>query len=216
MSLQTLGDAAFLVTFHGEPDATLFLRLRAFVAGLAADRLEGVTEVVPAYGTVAVLYEPERVRTSHGELPWRVVGEWLERHLAGKAGAGPRRARTPREHVVPVVYGGENGPDLEAVAKAAKLSAAEVVKLHSGAAYHVAAIGFTPGFPYLLGLPEKLATPRRATPRLRVPAGSVGIGGSQTGHGQRVRPASSSVIAVRARPSFWQVSRWYLLSSFCV
>jgi len=181
MSLQTMGDTAYLVTFEGEPDAALLARVRAFAAGLAADRLEGVTEIVPAYGSVGVAYEPERVPTSHGELPWRVVGEWLERHLAGKAASAPRQARRPREHKVPVVYGGEAGPDLAHVAAGAKLSADAVVKLHTGVTYHVAAIGFTPGFPYLLGLPNKLATPRRATPRLRVPAGSVGIGGSQTG-----------------------------------
>lgn len=181
MSLQTMGDTAYLVTFEGEPDAALLAKVRAFAAGLAADRLAGVTEIVPAYGGVGVVYEPERVPTSHGELPWRVVGEWLERHLAGKAAAAPRQARRPREHKVQVVYGGEAGPDLEHVAAGAKLSADAVVKLHAGATYHVAAIGFTPGFPYLVGLPAKLATPRRATPRLRVPAGSVGIGGAQTG-----------------------------------
>lgn len=181
MSVQTMGDTAYLVSFDGEPDASLLAKVRAFAAALAADRLEGVTDIVPAYGSVGVHYEPERVRTSHGELPWRVVGEWLERHLGGKGPAAPRQARRSREHLVPVVYGGEHGPDLEQVAKNAKLSAAEVVKLHAGAVYHVAAIGFSPGFPYLLGLPEKLATPRRATPRLRVPAGSVGIGGVQTG-----------------------------------
>lgn len=194
MSLQTLGDTAFLVSFRGEPDAALLTRVRAFAAGLAADRLAGVTEIVPAYGSVGVVYEPERVPALHGELPWRVVGEWLERHLEGKAGAAPRQARKPREHVVPVVYGGEHGPDLEQVAKTAKLSPDAVVKLHAGAVYHVAAIGFSPGFPYLIGLPERLATPRRATPRLRVPAGSVGIGGAQTGVYPRETPGGWQLI----------------------
>jgi KipI family sensor histidine kinase inhibitor len=194
MSLQTMGDTAYLVTFPGEADAALLLKVRAFAAGLVADRLEGVTEIVPAYGAVGVIYEPERVPTSHGELPWRVVGEWLERHLEGKAAAASRQARNPREHVVPVVYGGEHGPDLEAVAKHAKLSVAEVVKLHAGATYQVAALGFSPGFPYLLGLPEKLAMPRRTTPRLRVPAGSVGIGGAQTGVYPRETPGGWQLI----------------------
>lgn len=189
-----MGDTAYLVTFPGEPDAALLTKVRAFAAGLAADRLEGVTEIVPAYGSVGVIYEPERVPASHGELPWRVVGEWLERHLAGKAASAPREARKPREHVVPVMYGGEHGPDLEAVAKHAKLSSAEVVKLHSGATYQVAALGFTPGFPYLLGLPERLAMPRRTTPRLRVPAGSVGIGGAQAGVYPRETPGGWQLI----------------------
>ncbi len=194
MSLQTMGDTAYLVTFDGEVDAALLTRVRAFAAGLAADRLEGVTEIVPAYGSVGVVYEPERVPTSHGELPWRVVGEWLERHLSGKAAAAPRRERKPREHVVPVIYGGEHGPDLELVAKNAKLSAEAAVKLHAGATYHVAAIGFSPGFPYLIGLPEKLATPRRTTPRLRVPAGSIGIGGAHTGVYPRETPGGWQLI----------------------
>src|SRR5690606_2544073 len=98
------------------------------------------------------------------------------------------------EHVVPVVYGGEHGPDIDHVAKSAKLSTDEVVKLHTGATYHVAAIGFSPGFPYLLGLPEKLATARRATPRVRVAAGSVGIGGSQTGIYPRETPGGWQLI----------------------
>ena len=194
MDLHTMGDTAYLVSFPGEPDAALLAKVRALAAALAADRLEGVTEIVPAYGSVGVIYEPERVRTSHGELPWRVVGEWLERHLSGKGAGAPRAARKLREHIVPTVYGGEHGPDLEAVAKHAKLDAAEVVKLHAGAIYHVAAIGFSPGFPYLVGLPPKLATPRRTTPRLRVPAGAVGIGGAQTGIYPRESPGGWQVI----------------------
>ena len=194
MSLQTMGDTAYLVSFDGVADAALLARVRAFAAGLAADRLEGVTEIVPVYGSVGVIYEPERVPTSHGELPWRVVGEWLERHLSGKASSAPRRERKAREHVVPVVYGGEQGPDLELVAKNAKLSSDAVVKLHSGAIYHVAAIGFSPGFPYLVGLPEKLATARRASPRLRVAAGSVGIGGDHTGIYPRETPGGWNLI----------------------
>jgi hypothetical protein len=95
---------------------------------------------------------------------------------------------------VPVVYGGEHGPDLEVVAKQAKLSAAEVVRLHAGATYTVAALGFSAGFPYLLGLPAPLATPRRATPRLRVPGGSVGIGGAQTGVYPREGPGGWQLI----------------------
>lgn len=189
-----MGDTAYVVIFPGDPDAALLTKVRAFAAALAADRLEGVTEIVPAYGSVGVVYEPERVRTSHGELPWRVVGEWLERHLSGKGAGAPRAARKPREHVIPVVYGGEHGPDLEAVAKHVKLGTAEVVKLHTGATYHVAAIGFSPGFPYLVGLPAKLVMPRRATPRLRVPAGAVGIGGAQTGVYPRESPGGWQLI----------------------
>ncbi len=85
------------------------------------------------------------------------------------------------EVVIPVMYGGEGGPDLLDVARATGLAPAEVVTHHAAASYQVGAIGFSPGFAFLIGLPPALTTPRRTTPRTRVPAGSVGIGGAQTG-----------------------------------
>jgi KipI family sensor histidine kinase inhibitor len=191
MSLHIMGDTGYLVQLDGELDAALLGRVRGLAAALHADLLAGVVEIVPAFGSLGVIYEPERVPTPRGELPWRVVGEWLERHLNANPSAA--KARKPREHVVPVCYGGEHGPDLEAVAKAAKLDTDAAVKLHAGATYEVAALGFAPGFPYLTGLPERLAMPRRATPRSQVPAGSVGIGGKQTG------------IYPSATPGGWQV-----------
>ena len=86
-----------------------------------------------------------------------------------------------REVSVPVVYGGEYGPDLGEIARHSGLSEKQVVELHSSVEYVVWFLGFQPGFPYFGGLPEQLAMPRRAEPRLLVPAGSVGIGGAQTG-----------------------------------
>ncbi len=191
MSLHIMGDTGYLVQLEGELDAALLGRVRGLAAALRADLLGGVVEIVPAFGSLGVIYEPERVPTPRGELPWRVVGEWLERHL--KANPSAAKARKPREHVVPVCYGGEHGPDLEAVAKAAKLDTDAAVNLHAGATYEVAALGFAPGFPYLTGLPERLAMSRRATPRPQVAAGSVGIGGKQTG------------IYPRATPGGWQL-----------
>jgi KipI family sensor histidine kinase inhibitor len=206
MNPQAQGDTAFLVTIEGEADAAMLAKVRAFAAALAADRLEGVTEIVPSYGSVGVCYEPERVTTARGELPWRVVAEWLERHLDGRGKAASRAARKARDHVVPVVYGGEHGPDLDAVARQASLGAEEVVRLHAGATYHVAALGFSPGFPYLLGLPAALATPRRTTPRLRVPGGSVGIGGTQTGIYPRETPGGWQLIG-RTGLELWDPGR---------
>ncbi|AKC82042.1 hypothetical protein IMCC26134_03245 [Verrucomicrobia bacterium IMCC26134] len=179
MSLHAQGDAAFLIEFEGEVDAALLGRVRETANSLREHRLEGVVEIVPAFGSIGVSYEPERVPTPRGELPWRVVSDWIERHLAKPVTA--HTSRKPREHIVPVCYGGEHGPDLDAVAKAAKLDADAVVKLHAGATYEIAALGFSPGFPYLIGMPSALAMPRRATPRPKVAAGSVGIGGRQTG-----------------------------------
>ena len=87
----------------------------------------------------------------------------------------------PRLVEIPVCYGGELGPDLDDVARQHQITAQDVIDLHSGAVYLVYMVGFMPGFAYMGGLPAQLATPRRATPRTAVPAGTVGIGGSQTG-----------------------------------
>ncbi|HEY6894280.1 MAG TPA: 5-oxoprolinase subunit PxpB, partial [Rhodanobacteraceae bacterium] len=96
--------------------------------------------------------------------------------------APPETGRAPQRLVeIPVRYGGEYGPDLDALAHYAKLDAAEVIAKHTAATYTVAMLGFAPGFPYLFGLDDALQMPRRATPRTRVPAGSVAIGGAQTG-----------------------------------
>ena len=100
----------------------------------------------------------------------------------------------PRVVDLPVCYGGEFGPDLDAVAEHAALPPTGVVGLHSGADYRVHAIGFAPGFAYLGGLPEAIVTPRRPEPRTAVPAGSVGIGGSQTGIYPIVSPGGWQLI----------------------
>ena len=95
---------------------------------------------------------------------------------------------------VPVCYDSEFALDLEDVARVAGLPAVEIVRRHAGAAYRVNCVGFTPGFPFMSGLPSELATPRRATPRKEVPAGSVGIGGAQTGIYPRNSPGGWNVI----------------------
>jgi biotin-dependent carboxylase-like uncharacterized protein len=96
--------------------------------------------------------------------------------------------------VIPVTYGGDAGPDLLDVARRAGLSPAEVIQRHAGARYQVGAIGFSPGFAFLIGLPPELATPRRSSPRTAVPAGSVGIGGAQTGIYAQSTPGGWSLI----------------------
>jgi inhibitor of KinA len=178
MKIAPLGDSAFVVTLGEVLDPETVTAAQAFAATLTATPLPGVIECVPANASVTVYYDPARVVVENGGLPWERVLRWIE----ASAAAGDRRApSTGRLVTVPVCYGGEFGPDLEAVAAAHGLSTVGVVALHSGAEYFVSAIGFTPGFPYLGGLPERLQTPRRQTPRLRVPAGSVAIGGAQTG-----------------------------------
>lgn len=191
MRIHALGDAACLASFEDPLSPETVARVRVLAERLRAAAPAGVTDIVSAYGDIAVLYDPERVPAARGELPWRVIHEWLEREATG---LGRGRARAGREVEIPVVYGGEHGPDLDLVARHCRMTPEEVVRRHSAASYTVAAIGFLPGFPYLLGLPDELATPRRATPRLRVPAGAVGIGAAQTGVYPRESPGGWNII----------------------
>jgi KipI family sensor histidine kinase inhibitor len=136
-------------------------------------RFYGIHDVVPSYTTLLVLFDPATIdaRTIEG-----AAGD------AWRAGSEQQRASHERPPIeIPVVYGGTHGPDLGDVARRARISPDEVIRLHSEAEYVVGAVGFSPGFGYLIGLPDELATPRRQTPRIRVPAGSVAIGGAQTG-----------------------------------
>ena len=138
----------------------------------------GVTDIVPAFGATAVHFDPELVPTSADASPSSTVAEWVAGHLSGNAASASLEADPVG---LPTLYGGEHGPDLETVANAAGLPVDETIRRHAAAEYTVGAIGFKPGFPYLTGLPAELHTPRQATPRTRVPAGSVGIGGPYTG-----------------------------------
>jgi KipI family sensor histidine kinase inhibitor len=133
--------------------------------------VRGVTNVHPAYASILIDFDPLAIRHSGVE---RAAAE-----LFAQAAGAP--LPEPRTVEIPVVYGGEYGPDLETVAALTGHTPDEVVAIHSSADYLVYFLGFSPGFPYLGGLPESIAAPRLDTPRRRVPAGSVAIGGRQTG-----------------------------------
>lgn len=130
-----------------------------------------MSECVPAFTTVAVHYDPLRAPFAKASA--------LVSALLRDVSPAPLSESPPVE--IPVCYGGDIGPDLAFVAEHAKLTPDEVVRIHAGGDYRVYMIGFTPGFPFLGGLPEQIATPRRSSPRVAVPAGSVAIGGKQTG-----------------------------------
>ena len=181
MTLAPLGDSAVSVTLGAGADESALAQTRALAAALAAAPSPGLVDIVPAYAALTVYYQPERWAAG-GEAPYARVCRFItERHKV--VNAARRRLRRPAARVVeiPVCYGGQFGPDLAEVAAAHGLDADRVVALHAGAIYAVLAIGFAPGFAYLGGLPQQIHTPRRATPRVRVPAGAVGIGGAQTG-----------------------------------
>jgi len=169
-------DASLLVEFGDSIDYDINAQVYA-LQGLieASDLKAAVVETVPSYRSLLIEYD--FMQHSYAELRDRVaeqieiVSEAYDSIVAG----------SDRAHEIPVAYGAPHGPDLETVAEHNRLSADEVVKIHSGADYHVFMLGFAPGFPYLGGLDERIACPRLATPRTLVPAGSVGIAESQTG-----------------------------------
>ncbi len=171
MRFAPLGDAAIAVELGEAVDEVVCEQVSALVQVLEAERPAWVEDIVPANTTVAVFYA--------GDNPGYEVMCGEIRRRTEQLGAV--RPRPIREMGIPVCYDREFAPDLAEVARRAGLSEEAVVALHCGADYRVLAVGFAPGFPYLGGLPGVLHTPRLATPRRRVPAGSVGIGGAQTG-----------------------------------
>lgn len=199
MRFTALGDTAIIAELGDEIGLKTLQKVRAFAAKLAAAHLPGVTDIVPAFASVAVFYDPAKFAASV-ELPHAVVRRQLAALAHAHAPTGD--FAQSREISIPVCYGGSAGPDLESVAAKVGLPAAEVIRLHSAAEYVVHAIGFAPGFPYLGGLPEKLHVPRLATPRANVPAGSVGIGGGQTGVYPLETPGGWQLIGRTALPLF--------------
>ena len=165
------GDGGLVVEFGAEVDVAVNNRVRALALTLEAARIPGLLEVVPTYRSLGVQYDPARLSVE--DLRARI--ETVLTKLDAAQLPPPRIVR------VPTCYGGEFGPDLPFVVEHSGLSEAEVITLHSQTPYHVHMIGFTAGFAYLGGLPEKLHTPRLPSPRTKTPRGAVGIGGSQTG-----------------------------------
>lgn len=183
MRIEPLGDSALIVRvvdeFARDPEAALRAVLAA-LRSLERAAIPGVIEMAPAYETVAVFFDPTRLPAEGNQTPIDWFRARIERLLESLPAEKTKAAKSsPIE--VPVCYEGEFALDLAEVASRAELSEDEVVRRHSSASYRVNCVGFTPGFPFLSGLPAELATPRRATPRKAIPAGSVAIGGAQTG-----------------------------------
>jgi inhibitor of KinA len=165
------GDSAIVVELEERIDPAVNARVIRLADRVHAAAIPGIRDVVPTYRSVAVFFDP--IRTDYR----RLVG-WLEREV-DQTGSAQVEERSPIS--VPVCYGGELGPDLAAVAAFASLSPDEVVVAHTSALYRVFMLGFVPGFAYMGVLDVRIAMPRRATPRVRVPRGAVGIAGAQTG-----------------------------------
>jgi KipI family sensor histidine kinase inhibitor len=174
-AIAPFGDAALLVMFGDRADPALTAQAGALARLLDERRTSSpaLGRAVPAHATVLVPFDPLAVDAlAAAELVRDAVRAVTGRSDSDAAGDAIE---------IPVRYGGPDGPDLEEVAERHGMSPADVIELHAGARYHVLFLGFAPGFAYLGGLPDAIATPRRPSPRERVPAGSVGIAGQQTG-----------------------------------
>lgn len=193
MQITPLGDSALIVELGDAINESTHLRVQAAWRALTAESLPGVSEAVPAYTTVTLFYDPWAA--VQAGAPADGIVEWLGARIRERLKNPPKTAKTkPRTVEVPVCYGGDFGPDLGRVAAQARLSPEEVIKRHAKAEYRVHLIGFAPGFPYLGGLPKELQAPRHAKPRMAVPAGSVGIGGEQTGIYPQATPGGWNLI----------------------
>jgi KipI family sensor histidine kinase inhibitor len=178
VSIEPLGESALLIRLGEGLDVATNARVHAAANALHAAGLPGVVDIVPAYATLAIHFDPLAWVDASGGAPLSHVVSAVRAILNSPP---PIASNESRLVDIPVCYGGASGPDLEALAGHARLAVDEVVARHAGTIYRVAMLGFAPGFGYLLGLDPALAMPRRASPRTRVPAGSVAIGGEQTG-----------------------------------
>ena len=169
--IKVTGDTSLAVIFGDEISNEMNEKVRSFDEILENEKIPGVYETVPTYCQITIHYAPEIIR-------FNGLKDRLEQLLLKSHHAASSHALIIE---IPVIYGGEYGPDLEYVAKHNGLSKEEVIKIHSNPEYLIYMLGFTPGFPYLGGMDERIATPRLSSPRELIPAGSVGIAGRQTG-----------------------------------
>jgi len=169
--LVACGDAAILIELADEIDDAVNDRVHALAHHVRSQNRPAILDLIPAYASLLVCYDP-------AQILFAPLADYLRTILQ----AIPTRATAPPRLIeIPTRYGGEFGPDLKFLAAFSGLSETEVVRLHSETIYRVYLIGFAPGFAYLGSVPAPIAAPRLETPRTRVPAGSVGIAGKQTG-----------------------------------
>ena len=187
-----LGDSTVLVQLGDEINLTINQHVHALANLIITSSMNGVIEVVPAYATLLVHYDPLLLSFTQ-----------MKAHLHTQISQMEEiESRKPRRINVPVRYGGELGPDLEFVASHCGLRVEDVIRIHSEKIYTVYMMGFTPGYPYMGKLNDALIMPRLETPRTRVPAGTVAIAGSQTG-----------IYSIES-PGGWQLIGWTPLKLF--
>jgi KipI family sensor histidine kinase inhibitor len=180
------GDGAVSVELGDEISREANTRALTLERLVLEARLPGLVDTVPTFRALLVQYDPL-------VLPWAALRARLLQLTGRLADAPPPPGRRVE---LPCAYGGEHGPDLDEVARRLDLTPADVVRLHAGAEHYVYFVGFTPGLPYMAGQPERLTIPRLDRPRVKTPAGSVGIGGTQT-----------SIYSVESPGGFWLLGR---------
>ena len=164
------GDCALVVQFGNEIQEELNGKVQLLNEILMTEHMAGIVETVPTFRSLMVVYDPsviiyEKLKEKLEKIPVTLTSHTAQGNIVE----------------IPVCYGGKYGEDLKDVAAHAGLTEEEVIRIHSAGTYHIYMLGFLPGFPYLGGLDERIHVPRLDSPRTRIPAGSVGIGGSQTG-----------------------------------
>lgn len=174
--IEASGDQLLIVEFGDAVDVATNRRACAFARRLEASALAGVLDIVPSFTAVGVHYRATAVARQPGEMPFAALRAAVEALLAAPLQGDDGQTRLVE---IPVCYGGEFGPDLEEVAEATGLAVDEVVRLHGETAGRVFMLGFAPGHPFIGLWDERLAVPRRQTPRTKVPAGSVAIANRQ-------------------------------------
>lgn len=183
--ISPLGDSALVITFGDSIQYDIHKQIKTCKDSIELNPFPGFIECVPAFTNLTIFYNPLEVvaavkKKEKKEFvsPFEVVSSILQSKLENEQ---TEKELDDRTVSIPVCYGGEYGPDLEYVARHHNLTPEEVISIHSEGEYLAYMIGFAPGFPFLGGLSEKIATPRRPSPRTSIPAGSVGIAGMQTG-----------------------------------
>lgn len=175
IEIDQISETAALVEFGKAINEETNKKVRTFCNYLDDHPFKGFVEYVPAFTSISIIYNPLELNC---ESPYEEVKELLEEMLCHVD-----FSKVYEENIVniPVCYGGEFGPDIKYVAEINNLTIEEVIKIHSEGKYLVYMIGFAPGFPYLGGMSEQISAPRRESPRIAIPEGSVGIAGMQTG-----------------------------------
>ncbi|MGM9949820.1 MAG: 5-oxoprolinase subunit PxpB [Lysinibacillus sp.] len=181
-TIHPLGDSALVVHLGEGIDPAIHEKVQHLSLLLENNPFPGFIEAVPSYNRLTVYYHPAAVYSMTAapmkKSPYQMVSSFVSELLKEM---GTSRRAEQRLIDIPVAYGGEHGPDLGHVASHNGLSIEEVIHIHSSAEYLVYMIGFAPGFPFMGGMDERIATPRKDSPRLSITPGSVGIAGKQTG-----------------------------------